>query len=650
MSTHSTEFVDLQQALAGEYSLERELGRGGMGVVYLARDVQLDRHVAIKVLPAHLAAEPEARERFLREARTAAGLSHPHIVPIHRVGEAGGFVFFVMSYVAGETLGERLRANGALASAEVTRILREVSWALAYAHGRGVVHRDVKPDNILLEEGPGRALVSDFGIARVGTSSATPLPGKVMGTAQFMSPEQAMNLAVDGRSDLYALGVVGYLAASGRLPFEAASVSALLALHVADVPRPLHEIAPGTPHLLARAIHRCLAKDPAERFASGEARAAALMPESDGRPQLSAALRTWLTHRNPATVAYAAWSGLTAIPFLSDLGNFVNYHHLASLLDMGMWVVVATLPVIGVVAFHTEQARNLFRAGYTLADLRGALEIARRERHEAARDEPEPMVGWAATALRVAATGATSLWLALTFGVPLVSLTLEKQHILIPFALKLGGQYTAFFASLGLLLSAKLMHVPILPDRVRRFLGTDVTIRERLWQSRCGAFVARRFGAPERSRPVGIGVFQPTELALDIAAADLFAALPAAYRAQLGDLPSVVASLRERAEAARREIESLDVLPQGAPDATVHSSRRAAARTQLSLAVAALEGVRIDLLRLHAGASDLAPLTTLLDAARELGAHATRIAEAQREVSDAVGRGRMGPARVPTPA
>ncbi len=650
MSMPSTEFVALQQALAGEYSLERELGRGGMGVVYLARDVQLDRHVAIKVLPAQLAADPEARERFLREARTAAGLSHPHIVPIHRVGEAGGFVFFVMSYVAGETLGERLRSSGALPAAEVTRILREVSWALAYAHVRGVVHRDVKPDNILLEEGSGRALVSDFGIARVGLASATPIPGKVMGTAQFMSPEQAMNETLDGRSDLYALGIVGYLAASGRLPFEATNVPALLVQQVAEAPRPLHEIAPGTPHLLVRAIHRCLAKDPAERFASGEAMAAALAPESDDRPQLSAALRAWLTARNPATIAYAVWSGFTVIPFLSDLGNFVNYHHLASLLDMVMWTALATAPLGAVVAFHAGQARRLFRTGYMLADLRGALDVARRERRDADGAEHEPIAGRGAAALRAATRGTTSLWLALTFGMPLVSLTLEKRHILVPFGLVLGGQFAAFIATVGLLVTAKLMHVPILPERVRLFLRNDVSIRERLWQSRFGAFLARHLGAPERSRPTGIGAFQATELALDIAAADLFAALPAAYRAQLGALPSVVASLRERAEAARKEIESLDVLPQHATDATDLASRRDDARTQLARAVAALEGVRIDLLRLHAAASDLAPLTTLLDAARELGAHAARLAEAQREVSDAVNRGRVGPARVPTPA
>src|SRR3989454_6908722 len=169
-------FLDFQAAVAGRYSLERELGRGGMGVVYLAREVRLDRSVAIKLLPPSKASDPKLRERFLREARTAAKLSHPNIIPIHAVEEIGGFVFFAMAYVEGETLTERVRRRGPLAPSEASRVLRDVAWALAYAHGQGVIHRDVKPDNILLESN-GRVLVADFGIASVVAGAGGAAPG-----------------------------------------------------------------------------------------------------------------------------------------------------------------------------------------------------------------------------------------------------------------------------------------------------------------------------------------------------------------------------------------------------------------------------------------------------------------------------------------
>lgn len=159
------EFLSLQAALAGRYSIVREVGRGGMGIVYLAREVALDRLVALKLLPPDMAARPGLRERFLKEARTAARLSHPHIVPIYAVDEVDGFVFFAMAYVEGGTLGERIRDRGPLSNADAVRLLREVSWALGYAHLNGVVHRDVKPENILLEQASGRAMVTDFGIA-----------------------------------------------------------------------------------------------------------------------------------------------------------------------------------------------------------------------------------------------------------------------------------------------------------------------------------------------------------------------------------------------------------------------------------------------------------------------------------------------------
>src|SRR5947208_9292697 len=263
-------FLDFQAALAGRYSLELELGRGGMGVVYLAREVRLDRPVAIKLLPPHHAGDERLRDRFLREARTAAKLSHPHIIPIFAVDEVNEFVFFAMAYVAGETLTGRVRRRGPLAPSEAGRVLREVAWALAYAHSQGLVHRDVKPDNIMLEEASGRALVADFGIAGLVTGAAGLDGGEIIGTPEFMSPEQALGERVDGRSDLYALGIVGYFALAGRLPFQAEKATEVLARQVTDRPASLAAAADGAPRKLVHAIERCLAKDPADRPQKGE--------------------------------------------------------------------------------------------------------------------------------------------------------------------------------------------------------------------------------------------------------------------------------------------------------------------------------------------------------------------------------------------
>ena len=210
------EFIALQRAVAGRYSLDRELGRGGMGIVYLARDVALERPVAIKLLPPSLAALPGFRDRFVREARTAAGLAHPHIVPIHAVEQIGELVFFVMEYIPGESLGERVRRSGPLSVDDATRILREVAWVLGHAHGRGVIHRDIKPDNILLEAGTGRALVTDLGIAH---AEGTAVSGAA-GTPHYVAPELLAGGTPSAASDLYALGTTAWVALTGKRPFE----------------------------------------------------------------------------------------------------------------------------------------------------------------------------------------------------------------------------------------------------------------------------------------------------------------------------------------------------------------------------------------------------------------------------------------------
>src|SRR5690242_3443163 len=270
------EFGELWLALASQYSVERELGRGGMGAVFLARDVRLDRHVAIKVLPPHLAADGELRDLFLREARTAARLSHPHIVAVFRADEVAGHPFFAMPFIEGENLAERVNARGPLPPADAVRTLREVALALAYAYAHGVVHRDVKLENIMLERGSGRSIVTDFGIARVEFGPVFGQDALVMGTASYMSPEQIDGEPLDGRSDLYSLGVVGFHALSGKLPFTGGSVTALLDAHKRQPAPPLAAVAPQVPAPIAAVIDRCLAKERDARYPTGESLADAL--------------------------------------------------------------------------------------------------------------------------------------------------------------------------------------------------------------------------------------------------------------------------------------------------------------------------------------------------------------------------------------
>ena len=268
------------QSLSANYELESEIGRGGMGIVYSARDKRLKRHVAIKVLPPELAFRADIKSRFLREAETAAQLNHPNIVPIYTVEEVGNIVFFVMALIAGENLGTHLAHTGAMPPVEVRRILREVADALAFAHTRNVIHRDIKPDNILLDSDSGRAMVTDFGIARALTDSGDSrltATGMAIGTPAFMSPEQsAGDKSVDGRSDLYSLGVVGYQMLCGQLPFVAANTPSMLVKHLSEQPVPVNERWPDLPADLARAVMICLEKDPESRFPNAAALAVAL--------------------------------------------------------------------------------------------------------------------------------------------------------------------------------------------------------------------------------------------------------------------------------------------------------------------------------------------------------------------------------------
>jgi len=276
----------LSQALGSSYTLEGEIGRGGMGVVFNARDERLKRQVAVKVLPPELAFREEIRLRFVREAETAARLSHPHIVPIYSVGESpDGLVYFVMAYVDGESLGAKLKRRGRLPPDESRRIMQETADALGAAHAFGIIHRDVKPDNILLEGSRGRVVVTDFGIAKAlssTTGGATlTATGVAIGTPHYMSPEQAAgDREIDGRSDIYSLGVVAYQMLAGELPFQAPTVPGILMKHITERAPLITDRRPEVPEDLAACVMRSLEKDPEDRWPTADALRRALEARS----------------------------------------------------------------------------------------------------------------------------------------------------------------------------------------------------------------------------------------------------------------------------------------------------------------------------------------------------------------------------------
>jgi len=274
------ELLALSRSLGQRYRIEREVGRGGMGTVYLARDSQLDRAVALKVLPREFADVPELRERFLRETRLAAGYSHPNIVPVFSIEEGDGILAFAMGFVEGESLAARVTREGPLSQRDAVRLSQDVAYALAYSHGRGVVHRDIKPDNIMIERATGRALVMDFGIARAITPIADPATGntngltrigEVVGTPEYMSPEQAVGEAVDGRSDLYSLGLVAWFALSGRAAFSGDTTQRILVRQLTEPVPTVESVRPELSTALCTVVNRGCEKQADDRFATAEA-------------------------------------------------------------------------------------------------------------------------------------------------------------------------------------------------------------------------------------------------------------------------------------------------------------------------------------------------------------------------------------------
>ncbi|HJQ20009.1 MAG TPA: serine/threonine-protein kinase [Gemmatimonadaceae bacterium] len=269
------EITQLRHVTGSRYRVLRRLGGGGMASVYLAEHAHLERPVVLKVLHGHLAKDPEMLERFRREARAASQLVHPNVVPILDAGEAEGVLYTVMPYMPGGSFADRI-AQGAQPPVEVASVVAQAATALDYAHRRGVVHRDVKPDNILFDE-DGHALMTDFGIAEARFHGRLTASGRAMGTPHYMSPEQAMGKLVDGRADVYSLGIVMYEGLVSFPPFDGPDAFAVGYKQVHEAPVSPTQVSSEVPGALADIVMRCLAKPPAERYATGNDLADALI-------------------------------------------------------------------------------------------------------------------------------------------------------------------------------------------------------------------------------------------------------------------------------------------------------------------------------------------------------------------------------------
>jgi serine/threonine protein kinase len=339
-SADVTELDLVREQLNEEYEILEELGRGGMAIVFRAREKQLEREVAVKVLPFSLAFDKEFVERFQREARTAAKLEHPNIIPIYRVGRSGRVIYFIMKLLRGKPLSTQLGARGALPPSDIRRVLGEVARALAYAHRSGIVHRDIKPDNIMFDE-HGQAVVTDFGIAKAGTGGKLTGTGMAIGTPHYMSPEQARAQALDGRSDLYSLGVVAYQCLTGTVPFDGEDSFSIGYKHIMEeIPVPPLDTAEKRD--LFEVVKKMMAKQPEERFQDADALLAVL---ESGAPFVASGISTAATRAIPSLAQRRlAASPTTPLPGLggppSPRPPFTREPRRSVLAGVFLWVVI----------------------------------------------------------------------------------------------------------------------------------------------------------------------------------------------------------------------------------------------------------------------------------------------------------------------
>src|SRR3954467_14130101 len=306
----------VRESLAAEYEIIEELGRGGMAMVYRAKDRQLEREVAIKVLPFSLAFDTEFVERFQREARTAAQLEHPNIIPIYRVGRAGRVIYFVMKFLRGSSLSSVLGSRKKLNPPEIRRLLLEAGSALGYAAQRGIVHRDIKPDNIMFDEF-GQSVLTDFGIAKAASGQKLTGTGMSIGTPHYMSPEQARAQPIDGRSDIYSRGIVAFQCLTGAVPYDGEDSFSIGYKHITE-PIPTPNLVTADERRVFEIIKRMLMKDPFDRFQTCEELIASFQGQPIAAP---GAVRTSIATMAPAAAVGAGASvggGVGLPPILSQ--------------------------------------------------------------------------------------------------------------------------------------------------------------------------------------------------------------------------------------------------------------------------------------------------------------------------------------------
>jgi len=618
-------FIAFQSSLAGKYSIDRELGRGGMGIVYLAHEVHLDRLVAIKLLPPERASDPSLRERFLREARLAAKLSHPNIIPIHSVAESGEFVYYVMAFVDGETLAERVRTRGPLTGTDGARVLREVAWALAHAHSQGLVHRDVKPDNILLEAGSGRALVADFGIAAaIADTSAH----GVAGTPEFMSPEQATGSAIDARSDIYSLGATAFYAFSGRLPFEGRTATEVLAKHATETAPAIVSTGVAVPRKVAALVDRCLAKDPAHRPSSADEVAEQLGLALEQRRELPVALRAFVKRNSRmdggGTLLGTIGLATAAVTLARIYGGEAG------------WATLIAGTTLGPLGFMVNAARRLLRQGFSYADVAPAYQ---REREQASeelavdhRRGPIAMERFLKICSLSGLTGAGLVLLG-TLGINMLDILPTRQIS------HLTGTLIFWMAmSNGVGVLSGLAYLALLQRRT----DVDTGFWARVWKGPLGrlAFsIARRSGGARTA--VAAMTHRATELSLGLAAEQLYESLPKDSRQALGDLPALLQRLQNDAQSLRKRYESLQEAVSGSsaahtPEFDDLRVMRDEVQARLGEAVGTLETLRLGLLRLHAGSATVEGFTTHIGVAAEVSKQVQRLIAAHNDVERAL--------------